>query len=139
MLAGRIGSVNPAGVKFNSYGQKRVRAHDEDKWQMSRTTALQVEERVERSSDLADSGKIERLRGSEKLLRVRFIAEYLHESPRRAFDLPANNNTVLQDGVFPPVARAARQESVVILRRQLDQYLHGRSLSQVLESTRTKY
>jgi hypothetical protein len=104
---------------------------------MSRTTALQVEERVERSLDLANNGKIERLRGSEKLLRVRLVAEYFHQPSRRAFDLPVNNNAVLQDGVFPPVVRAALQEGVVMLGRQFDQCLHGRILPQVLRRTRT--
>ena len=89
-------------------------------------TALQ--ERIERPLDLPDSGKIKRLRGREELLSFRLIAEYLHESLRHAFDLPVNNNTVLQKGVFPQVLRAARQKRVVMFRRYFDHYLHSEKL-----------
>ena len=96
---------------------------------MISTVALQVTERIERLSNIHDCRQSQRLCGSEQLLRHRRVAEDLHDPPYLTLHLPVDHDAVSQGEILRSLLSAdGVQETVVMLGRHFDQYLHYRRL-----------
>ena len=58
-------------------------------------------------------------------MSLMLFTKYRDPPPLRALDLPTDDHAIFQDGVFEqPGVEALGQETVVMLGRHFDQYLH---------------
>lgn len=97
---------------------------------MNNTTSLLVLGRVaERLLDILDRWRVQRSRDDKEVPSLMHFAEDRDLPPLGSVDAPTGNHASFQRGVFgQPGIAALGQETVIMLGKHFDQYLHGRKL-----------